>query len=181
MEQNKVVTVTKLFEGSEIRSVWNSVEEDYYFSVVDIIAALVKNKIPRNYWSDLKRRLINEGSELHEKIVQLKLKSQKDGKRYLTDTLNTEGVFRLIESVPSPKAEPFKMWLASLGKERLDEVFDPEIAINRSIDYYRKKGYSDEWIKARLNGILNRKKFIYYSFWLVCIKNSGINYLSFFI
>ena len=158
MEQNKVVTVTKLFEGSEIRSVWNSVEEDYYFSVVDIIAALVKNKIPRNYWSDLKRRLINEGSELHEKIVQLKLKSQKDGKKYLTDTINTEGVFRLIESVPSPKAEPFKLWLAKLGREEIDNVFDPSKGIDKMIDYYLAKGYTLEWIEVRVKAILDRKK-----------------------
>lgn len=158
MEQNKVVTITKLFEGSEIRSVWNSEEEDYYFSVVDIIAALVKNKIPRNYWSDLKRRLINEGSELHEKIVQLKLKSQKDGKKYLTDTLNTEGVFRLIESVPSPKAEPFKLWLAKLGREEIDNVFDPSKGIDKMIDYYLAKGYTLEWIEVRVKAILDRKK-----------------------
>lgn len=158
MNQNKVETITKLFEGNEIRSVWNSEEEDYYFSVVDIIAALVKNKIPRNYWSDLKRKLIDEGSELHEKIVQLKLKSQKDGKRYLTDTLNTEGVFRLIESVPSPKAEPFKLWLAKLGREEIDNVFDPSKGIDKMIDYYLAKGYSLEWIEARIKAILDRKK-----------------------
>ena len=158
MEQNKVVTITKLFESSEIRSVWNSEEEDYYFSVVDIIAALVKNKIPRNYWSDLKRRLINEGSELHEKIVQLKLKSQKDGKKYLTDTLNTEGVFRLIESVPSPKAEPFKLWLEKLGREEIDNVFDPSKGIDKMIDYYLAKGYTLEWIEVRVKAILDRKK-----------------------
>ena len=158
MNQNKVETITKLFEGNEIRSVWNSDEEDYYFSVVDIIAALVKNKIPRNYWSDLKRRLIDEGSELHEKIVQLKLKSQKDGKRYLTDTLNTEGVFRLIESVPSPKAEPFKLWLAKLGREEIDTVFDPSKGIDKMIDYYLAKGYTLEWIEVRVKAIIDRKK-----------------------
>lgn len=106
----------------------------------------------------MKRKLFDEGSELHEKIVQLKLKSNKDGKMYLTDTLDTEGILRLIESVPSQKAEPFKVWLASLGKERIDEVFNPEIAVNRAIDYYRNKGYSDKWIEARLKGILDRKK-----------------------
>ena len=158
MEQRKVETITKLFEGNEIRSVWNSEEDDYYFSVVDIIAALVKNKIPRNYWSDLKRKLIDEGSELHEKIVQLKLKSQKDGKRYLTDTLNTEGVFRLIESMPSPKVEPFKLWLAKLGREEIDNVFDPSKGINKMIDYYLAKGYTLEWIEVRVKAILDRKK-----------------------
>ena len=126
---SKLETISNLFEGKEIRSIWDAKKEEYFFSVVDVIHALTDSKIPRNYWSDLKRKLINEGSELHEKIVQLKLKSNKDGKSYLTDTLDTQGVLRLIESVPSPKAEPFKLWLASLGKERIDEVFDPEIAI----------------------------------------------------
>lgn len=158
MKENKIDTITNLFEGSEIRSIWDSEKEDYYFSVVDVISALTNANIPRNYWSDLKRKLKEEGSELHEKIVQLKLLSKKDNKNYLTDVLDTEGIFRLIESVPSPKAEPFKMWLASLGKERIDEVFDPEKAIDRAIDYYRKKGYLDSWIEVRLKGILNRKK-----------------------
>ena len=158
MNINKLETITRLFEGYEIRSVWNSEEEDYYFSVVDIIAALVKNKIPRNYWSDLKRKIIDEGSELHEKIVQLKLKSQKDGKKYLTDTLNTEGVFRLIESIPSPKAEPFKLWLAKLGREEIDNVFDPSKGIDKMIDYYLTKGYTLEWIEVRIKAIIDRKK-----------------------
>jgi len=158
LKENKLDTITNLFEGSEIRSIWDSEKEDYYFSVVDIISALTSANIPRNYWSDLKKKLIEEGSQLYENIVQLKMKSQKDGKNYLTDVLDTEGIFRLIESVPSPKAEPFKMWLASLGKERIDEVFDPEKAIDRAIEYYRKKGYSDNWIEVRLKGILNRKK-----------------------
>lgn len=155
---NKLETISNLFEGIEIRSIWNTEKEEYFFSVVDVISALTDSKIPRNYWSDLKRKLIEEGSELHEKIVQLKLKSNKDGKRYITDTLDTEGILRLIESVPSSKAEPFKLWLASLGKERIDEVFDPEIAVNRAIDYYRSKGYSDKWIESRLKGILDRKR-----------------------
>ena len=107
--------------------------------------------------SDLKRRLVEEGSEVHEKIVQLKLKA-KDGKMRETDTLDTEGIFRLIESVPSSKAEPFKMQLASLGKERIDEVFDPEIAVNRAVEHYRKRGYDDKWIKSRLTGIVDRFK-----------------------
>ena len=157
MKENKLDTITNLFEGSEIRSIWDSEKQDYYFSVVDVISALTNSNIPRNYWSDLKRKLKEEGSELHEKIVQLKMIAL-DGKNRQTGTLDTEGIFRLIESVPSPKAEPFKMWLASLGKERIDEVFDPEKAIDRAIDYYRKKGYSDSWIEVRLKGILNRKK-----------------------
>ena len=154
---DKLATITNLFEGKEIRSIWDSEKEDYYFSVVDVIAALTDANIPRNYWSDLKRRLVAEGSEVHEKIVQLKLKA-KDGKMRETDTLDTEGTFRLIESVPSSKAEPFKMWLASLGRERIDEVFDPEIAVNRAVEYYRKRGYDDKWIKSRLTGIVDRFK-----------------------
>jgi len=157
MKENKLNTIIKLFEGKEIRSIWNNEEEDYYFSVVDVISVLTNTNIPRNYWSDLKRKLIQEGSELHENIVQLKMKS-KDGKHYLTDTLNTKGIFRLIESVPSKNAEPFKLWLADLGKERIDEVFNPEKAINRAITYYRNKGYPDSWIESRLKGIFNRNK-----------------------
>ncbi|MDD6093817.1 MAG: Bro-N domain-containing protein [bacterium] len=158
MKENKIDTITNLFEGSEIRSIWDSEKEDYYFSVVDVISALTRSNNPRNYWNMLKKRLTDEEeSELYTKCVQLKMKA-KDGKFRETDVLDTEGIFRLIESVPSPKAEPFKMWLASLGKERIDEVFDPEKAIDRAIDYYRKKGYSDSWIEVRLKGILNRKK-----------------------
>ncbi len=157
MNQEKLETISNLFENNEIRSIWDSEKEDYYFSVVDVISALTNTNIPRNYWSDLKRKLKVEGSELHENIVQLKMKAQ-DGKMRVTDTLDTKGILRLIESVPSPKAEPFKLWLASLGSERIDEVFDPEIAIKRAINYYRKRGYSDKWIEMRLKGILNRNK-----------------------
>ncbi len=154
---NNLETISNLFEDNEIRSIWNSEKEEYYFSIVDIIAALTNAKIPRNYWSDLKRKLINEGSELHEKIVQLKMKAQ-DGKLRETDTLDTKGILRLIESVPSPKAEPFKLWLANLGSERIDEVFNPEIAVNRAVEYYRRRGYNDKWIKTRLTGIVDRFK-----------------------
>ena len=155
--ENKIKTITKLFEGKEIRSVWDSNKEEYYFSVVDVVEALTEAKIPRNYWSDLKRKLIEEGSEVHEKIVQLKMKS-KDGKMRETDTLDTEGIFRLIVSIPSKKAEPFKLWLAKLGKERVDEVFDPSKGIDKMIDFYMRKGYSLEWIEMRLKAIINRKK-----------------------
>lgn len=157
MKNDKLETISNLFEGGEIRSIWDSEKEEYYFSVVDVISALTDSNIPKRYWSDLKRRLTEEGSELYENIVRLKLKAQ-DGKLRETDTLDTKGILRLIESVPSPKAEPFKLWLASLGKERIDEVFDPEIAINRAVDYYRKRGYSDKWIKTRLIGIIDRFK-----------------------
>ena len=155
---NKLNTITNLFEGNEIRSIWDPDKEDYYFSVVDVISVLTESNRSTKYWSDFKKQLISEGSELSEKVGQLKLKSKKDGKSYLTDVLDTKGILRLIESIPSKKAEPFKLWLANLGSERIDEVFDPEIAIKRSINYYRKRGYSDKWIEARLKGILNRHK-----------------------
>lgn len=155
---NKLATIANLFQGHEIRSIWDSKREEYYFSVVDVIAALTDSPVLRRYWTDLKRKLINEGSQLYENIVQLKMNSFKDGKMYATDALDTKGILRLIESVPSFKAEPFKLWLASLGDERINEVFDPELAVNRAVEYYRGKGYSDEWIKARLNGIVDRFK-----------------------
>ncbi len=158
MMQNKLETITNLFEGKEIRSIWDSEKEEYYFSVVDVIAVLTDSKDSSDYWTTLKRRLINdEGSELPTNCRSLKLKA-KDGKMRNTDTLSTKWIFRLIESVPSLKAEPFKVWLANLGSERIDEVFDPEVAINRAVNYYRNKGYSDEWIKKRLNGIVDRFK-----------------------
>ena len=153
----KLSTITNLFEGKEIRSIWDSKKEEYFFSVVDVIRALTESTRPRKYWSDLKIQLKKEGSELSEKVGQLKLKSQ-DGKYYNTDVLDTKGIFRLIESIPSPKAEPFKVWLANLGSERIDEVFDPETAIKRAVLYYKKRGYNEEWIKLRLNGIVDRFK-----------------------
>ena len=158
MDNSKLETISNLFKGKEIRSVWDSEKEEYFFSVIDVVGALTDSRIPRNYWSDLKRKLKQEGSELHENIVQLRLKSSKDGKSYLTDTLDTKGVLRLIESIPSPKAEPFKIWLANVGNDRINEVFDPEIAVSRAVNYYRNKGYTDEWIKARLMGIVDRFK-----------------------
>ena len=157
MEKNKLETINNLFEGNEIRSIWDKEKEDYYFSVVDVIAALTNTSIPKRYWSDLKKKLIEEGSQLYENIVQLKMKA-KDGKYRETDVLDTEGIFRLIESVPSPKAEPLKLWLAKLGREKIDEVFDPSIGIDQMIDFYLKKGYSLEWIEARIKAIINRKK-----------------------
>ncbi len=152
---NKLKTISNLFEDKQIRSVWNSEQEDYYFSVVDVIRALTDSSNPRKYWSVLKTRLKKEGSELTTNCSQLKMLAP-DGKQRLRDAMNTRDILRLIESVPSPKAEPFKMWLASLGKERIDEVYDPEIAINRAISYYRNKGYSDAWIEKRLKGLLHR-------------------------
>ncbi len=166
--ENKLETISNLFEGKEIRSQWNIDEEEYYFSVVDVINALTESKNPNDYWYRLKTRMSDEEkSEVSTKCRRLKLKS-KDGKYRETDVLDTKGILRLIESIPSPKAEPFKMWLANLGSERIDEVFDPEIAINRAVNYYRNKGYSDEWIKTRLSGIVDRFKLT--DVW----KNAGI-------
>lgn len=166
---SKIDTITNLFERSEIRSIWDSKKEDYYFSVVDVIGALTDSSNPRNYWNMLKSRLTAEGSELYTNCVQLKMKSNRDGKFYKTDTLDTEGIFRLIESVPSPKAEPFKLWLAKLGKERVDEVFDPEVAIKRAVDYYRRRGYDDKWIESIIKATLDRNKLT--DTW----KDNGIN------
>ena len=157
MDNTKLDTILNLFEGKEIRSIWNSEKEEYYFSVVDVINALTDSSDARKYWSVLKLRLKKEGSELTTFCSQLKLRA-KDGKFYNTDVLDTKGILRLIESVPSNKAEPFKLWLANLGSERIDEVFDPEIAVNRAVEYYRKHGYDDKWIKARLSGIVDRFK-----------------------
>ena len=154
---NKLSTIINLFEGKEIRSIWDSEKEDYYFSVVDVISTLTDSNIPKRYWTDLKRKLIDEGSELYEKIVRLKMRAQ-DGKMRETDTLDTKGIFRLIESIPSPKAEPFKMWLAKLGSDKIDEAFDPSNGIDQMIDFYLKKGYSLQWIEARIKAIIDRKK-----------------------
>ena len=153
----QVETITKLFDGNEIRSIWNSQEEDYYFSVVDVVAALTESKEPRKYWSVLKIRLKKEGSELTTKCSQLKMLAP-DGKLRVRDALNTEGIFRLIESIPSKKAEPFKLWLAKLGREEVDNAFDPSKGIDKMIDYYLKKGYTLEWIEARIKAIIDRKK-----------------------
>ena len=165
---HKLDVIINLFEEASIRSVWDSTKEDYYFSVVDVIGALTETTRPRKYWSDLKTQLKKEGSELSEKNGQLKLKAQ-DEKNYNTDVLDTKGILQLVESISSPKAELFKVWLASLGSERIDEVFDPEIAISRAILYYKNKGYDDNWIKMRLTGIVDRFKLT--DAW----KASGIN------
>ena len=155
---NKLQTISNLFEDNEIRSIWDSLDDEYYFSVVDVIGALTGSNNPNDYWYRLKKRMTDvEKSEISTKCRQLKLKS-KDGKYYLTDTLDTKGILRLIESIPSPKAEPFKLWLAKVGSDRIDELFDPEIAINRAITYYRNQGYNDKWIKTRLTGIVDRFK-----------------------
>jgi hypothetical protein len=151
-EENKI----QLFEGQQVRYVWDAEKEKYFFSVVDVIQALTDTDRPRKYWSDLKHKLETEGSELSAKIGQLKLPSS-DGKKYLTDVADTEQVFRLIQSIPSKKAEPFKLWLASLGQERLNQLQDPEQSIEQAIKDYRRLGYSEAWINQRIKTIEIRK------------------------
>jgi hypothetical protein len=147
----------KLFQNSQIRTKWDSKIEDYYFSIIDVIAVLTESKNPRKYWSVLKSRLNDEGLEVATNCSQLKMLAA-DGKLRLTDVATTKQLLRIIQSVPSPKAEPFKQWLAQLGKERLDEIADPEQAIERAINTYRNKGYSEEWINQRLRSIEIRKE-----------------------
>ena len=151
-EQNEI----QLFDGKQVRYVWDEEQEKYFFSVVDVIQVLTDSTTPRRYWSDLKRKLAAEGSEMYEKIVQLKLPSS-DGKSYLTDVADTEQVFRLIQSVPSKKAEPFKLWLAALGQERMNQLQDPELSIEQAIKDYRRLGYSEDWINQRIKTIEIRK------------------------
>lgn len=152
---NEKKNIIKMFENTNIRTKWDAEKEDYYFSVVDVIKALTDSLNPRKYWSVLKTRLKKEGSELTTICSQLKMQSV-DGKFYNTDALDTKGILRLIQSVPSLKAEPFKLWLAQVGSERIDETFDPSKAIDRSIIIYKSQGYSDAWIEKRLKGQLHR-------------------------
>ena len=148
----------QLFEDQKIRTAWDAEKEEWYFSIIDVISVLTGTANPRRYWSDLKRKLKAEGAnELYEKIVQLKMLSS-DGKRYKTDVANTEQLLRIIQSIPSPKAEPFKAWLAMVGKERIEETIDPEQAIDRALDTYLKKSYSEEWIHQRLLAIRIRNE-----------------------
>ena len=148
----------KMFEGSQIRSVWDNEREEWYFSVVDVIGSLTESNNPRDYWYRVKKRMSEEEkSELSTICRQLKLKAP-DGKMRLTDVADMQGIFRIIQSVPSPKAEPFKMWLAEVGKERIDEIIDPELSIDRALEGYARKGYSREWINQRLQAIQVRKE-----------------------
>jgi hypothetical protein len=146
-----------LFHQKEVRRHWDEEKEIWYFSVVDVIESLTNSQRPRRYWNDLKKKLAKEGSELSEKIGQLKMKSS-DGKLYKTDVLDTENILRLVQSVPSPKAEPFKLWLAKVGYERIEETEDPELAFERAMQTYLKKGYSKDWINQRLKSIEVRKE-----------------------
>ena len=148
----------KMFEGSQIRSIWDNERAEWYFSVVDVIGSLTESNNPRDYWYRVKKRMSEEErSELSTFCRQLKLKST-DGKSYKTDVADMQGIFRIIQSVPSPKAEPFKMWLAEVGKERIDEIIDPELTIDRALESYARKGYSREWINQRLQAIQVRKE-----------------------
>ncbi len=147
----------KIFEDKKIRTVWDEGQEKWYFSIIDVIEVLTNSERPRKYWSDLKRKLQKEGSQLSEKIGQLKLKSI-DGKAYKTDVADTEQLFRLIQSIPSPKAEPFKLWIAKIATERLDEMQDPELTIDRALEQYLNLGYSENWINQRLKSIEIRKE-----------------------
>lgn len=148
----------KIFDGNKIRSAWDSEKEEWYFSVVDIVGVLTNSNDAGAYWRKLKQRLTAEGSEVVTFCHALKLKSHKDGKMYKTDVADIQGIFRIIQSIPSPKAEPFKMWLAEVGKERIDETIDPELTINRALETYLKKGFSKEWINQRLQAIQVRKE-----------------------
>ena len=165
--ENKLIALTKSFEDESIRTIWNKEEEKYYISVVDIVSVLTESSDGRKYWNKLKQRLKEEGNETVTNCHQLKLKAT-DGKMRMTDVVDIEGMFRLIESIPSKKAEPIKLWLAHLGKERIDEEYDPEITINRALEAYRRKGYSDDWINQRLKSIDARKEFTDE------LKNNGI-------
>ena len=148
----------KMFEGSQIRSVWDNEREEWYFSIVDVVGSLTESNNPRDYWYRVKKRMSEEEkSELSTICRQLKLKAP-DGKMRLTDVADMQGIFRIIQSVPSPKAEPFKMWLAEVGKERIDEIIDPELSIDRALEGYARKGYSREWINQRLQAIQVRKE-----------------------
>lgn len=152
--ENKI----KIFENKQVRTLWSAEEEEWYFSVVDVVEILTDSENPNNYWKVLKNRLKKEGSELVTSCNRLKMRSPKDGKMYGTDCLDTKGVLRLVQSIPSPKAEPFKMWLAQVGSERLDEIADPEKAILRGAEFYRAKGYTEGWINQRLQTIEMRKE-----------------------
>ena len=157
MNQDKMHLINKIFNNETIRTVWDKEKEKYYISVVDVVGVLSESDNPRNYWKVLKHRLKKEGNESVTNCNQLKLKSS-DGKYYNTDVVDIEGMFRIIQSIPSKNVESIKGWLAKLGSERIDEVFDPSLAAQRAIDIYRAKGYNEKWIAKRLKGIQDRKE-----------------------
>ena len=157
MKEAQMHLINKMFEGKTIRTIWDKDEEKYFVSVIDIAEALTDSVDPAGYWRKLKQRLKQEGNETVTNCHGLKLKA-RDGKYRMTDVVDIEGMFRIIESIPSKKAEPMKLWLARLGKERIDEVFDPSLTVQRAIDTYRAKGYDEDWIIKRIKGIQDRKK-----------------------
>ena len=157
MNQDKMHLINKIFNNETIRTVWDKEDEKYYISVVDIVGVVSESKDKQSYWRKLKQRLREEGNETVTNCHALKLKAQ-DGKYRLTDVVDIEGMFRIIESIPSKNAEPIKGWLAKLGSERIDEVFDSSLAAQRAIDIYRAKGYDEKWIAKRLKGIQDRKE-----------------------
>ena len=151
------VNATQLFENKKVRTIWDAEQEKWFISIIDVIEVLTESDRPRKYWSDLKSKLIKEGSEVSDKIGQLKMQAH-DGKMRFTDVADTEQLFRLIQSIPSPKAEPFKLWLAQIASERLDEMQDPELSIDRALEQYLQLGYSENWINQRLKSIEIRKE-----------------------
>jgi len=157
MKENQMHLINKIFNSETIRTIWNKEDEKYYISVVDVVGVLSESTNPRHYCNVLKGRLKIEGNQSVTNCDQLKLKSS-DGKYYKTDVCDIEGMFRIIESIPSKNAEPIKQWLARLGKERIDEIYDPSISLQRSIDLYRTKGYNEEWISKRIKFLQDRKK-----------------------
>jgi hypothetical protein len=157
MTTTKNPPAIKIFEDKKVRSLWDEDQEKWYFSIIDVVEVLTETDRPRKYWSDLKTKLKQEGSELSEKIGQFKLVSE-DGKMRMTDVADTQQMFRLIQSIPSPKAEPFKLWLAQVGSQRLDEMQDPELSIDRALERYLHLGYSQNWINQRLKSIEVRKE-----------------------
>lgn len=157
MNQDKMHLVNKIFNNETIRTVWDENQEKYFISVGDIVGVVSESKDGRKYWNKLKQRLKEEGNEMVTNCHQLKLKAQ-DGKYRLTDVVDIEGMFRIIESIPSKNAEPIKQWLAKLGRERIDETFDPSLAAQRAIDLYRSKGFDEKWIAKRIKGIQDRKQ-----------------------
>lgn len=165
----------KIFEEKKVRTVWDDETETWYFSIIDVIAALTESDRPRKYWDDLKRKLKQEGSELSDKIGQLKMKAS-DGKMRLTDVADTEQLFRLIQSIPSPKAEPFKLWIAQIARERLDQMQDPELSIHQALMDYKRLGYSDNWINQRLKSIEIRKDLT--DEWKRCGLEEGVQFAT---
>lgn len=157
MDENKMKLINKLFNNETIRTIWDKDAEKYYISIIDIVSIISNSKDGRKYWNKLKQRLKEEGNETVTNCHQLKLKA-KDGKYRMTDVTDIEGMFRIIESIPSKNAEPIKQWLAHLGKEKIDETFDPSISLQRAIDLYRAKGYDEDWIAKRMKSLQERKK-----------------------